>query len=274
MTTDQSHPLLAVAPRYQGRLDTRVAAVFPVELVMARPQRGSMMARSVDVGMGGICVRTESIIDGNAVEAVRFKLGLYDLEFKVHARWSSATLSDEGPLTGFAFEEVDPKSEATLWGFIQERARELSTFLRTCDGLTDLGFQDALELALTTRLRELECGQVVYGGHETTGCKSIFALFRGSILLERASEKRNQEIARLEPGELFGGTQIIAGCEPIERAIATSRTTLLEFVDYNTEYLMIAKPQLGASLIRAAAFHWMQRTARLLDHTFAVSDPR
>lgn len=137
----------------------------------------------------------------------------------------------------------------------------------------DLGFQDVLQLALTTRLRELEYGQLVYGGDQSTPCKSIFALFRGSILLERASEKRNQEIARLESGELFGGTQIIAGCEPVERAVATSRTALSEFVDYTTEYLTVAKPQLDACLIRAAAFHRIKRNARLLDHNFAAADP-
>ncbi len=218
--------------------------------------------------MGGLCIRTASMIDAAAVQIIRFRLGRHDLEFRVRWRWSSAIPSGEGRFTGFAFEDLDATSEKALWSFIQERAHEVATFLRSCGGLSHLDFQDALELALTTRIREFECGAIVYGraGDDPSG--SLFALFRGSILLKRVGERRNQEIDIVQPGEFFGGMPTIAGCKPLERAVATSTSTVLEFTECITRCVQNTKPQLGTMLIRAASFDWMQRTARLLDRLY------
>jgi hypothetical protein len=242
--------------------------MFAVELVMEGSGRDVLPARSVDVGIGGICVRTESIIDGALVRRVRFRLGRKDLEFNVTSRWSSPTGSEAGPLTGFVFDEVDSQSESALWSFIQERASELASFFRTCDGLEDLSFQEAVELALITRLREVEPGQVLYGGIGSEPSASIFALFRGHIVVERASARRQQQVIHLESGQFFGGMPVIAGCAPIDRAVATTSSTVLEFLEYNTRYLSMHKPMLAATLIRATTYHWIQRATRLLDRAF------
>jgi len=207
-------------------------------------------------------------MDVDKVEQLRFTLGRHDLEFDVKVRWRSSPMADEGPLTGFSFDEVDVAAEKALWNFIQERGHELATFLRSCGGLTHLDFQEAIELALTTRIREVERGEIVYGGEGHAPSASIFALFRGSIRLERVNQSRSQEVATVEPSELFGGIPMIAGCSPFERAVATSRSTLLEFVAYNTHYLLSTKPPLAAALIRAASFHWIQRMSHILDRLF------
>ena len=162
---------------------------------------------------------------------------------------------------------TDIEDGQALWSFIQERGRQLALFLHSCDGLGQLDFQEVFELALTTRLREVEHGQMIYGGAETETSPSILALFRGSVALERASGRRNENFALVKPGELFGGIPMIAGCTPFERAVANKNSTVLEFLGYNVEYLISAKPLVGLALIRAATFHWMQRFSRTLDRS-------
>jgi len=263
------HPITSTLPQVSGRMSTRVAAILPIELILEGSHRNTLPARAVDIGTGGVCVRTASPIDGALVRQIRFKLDRHDLEFMVSCKWSSPVGSSAGPLSGFVFEHVDARSEAALWSFIQARAMDIATFLRTCGGLTELTFQDAIELALATRIRELESGQIVYGGAESEPCGSIFALFRGNVMIERKAKRRNQQATPMESGELFGGLPTIAGCEPLERAVATSDSTLLEFIDYNTGYLLTYKPTLGSALVRAATFHWVKRATQLLDQASA-----
>lgn len=264
-------PLSLIAQSPNRRATTRVAAILPVELELTPQDQGVLAARTVDIGMGGICVRTACPIDRNSVRVIRFTLGRDHLEFSVTPRWSSEMMSEEGPLTGFSFDSVDVRSEGALWNFVQERARDLSMFFRSCEGLDQLDFQDSLELALTTRLREVERAQPVYS---RTRSDSIFLLFRGSVALERVSDRGCQEFARVQPGEIFGGLPTIAGCTPFERAVATENSTVLEFLGYNVEYLFGAKPLLGVSLLRAASFHWLRRFSRTLDRfSDQLADP-
>lgn len=262
-------PRTSATPQASGRVSARVAAIFPVELVLDGSPCSVLHARSLDVGIGGICVRTDSILDGSRIGFVRFKLGRHDLELKVAACWTSSTGSCGGPRIGFVFEKLVPTTEATLWNFIQERALDIATFLRGCRALPDLDFQDALDLALTTRIREVDSGQLVYGSLGNSSSGSIFVVFRGSIMLERATETRNQEVTEVQSGEFFGGLPIVAGSATLDRAVATSSTTLLEFLEYSTNYLLINKPILGAALTRAAMFHCIERMSKLLDRTFA-----
>jgi hypothetical protein len=268
-----AYPLPSFLVQASGRVSTRVAAIFPVELVVPGSESPDLLVRSVDVGMGGLCVRTLGALDASKVHRIRFSLGRHDLDFKVEVRWQSPPGSVDGPLLGFSFAEMDATSERSLWHFIQERGHELATFLRSCGGLRHLDFQDAIELALTTRIREVERGEFVYGGTGHSPCASIFALFRGNVLLERVHGERSQEIDVVEPGEFFGGIPLIAGCVLSERAVATSPSTLLEFVEYNTNYLLNTKPPLGASLVRATSFHWVQRLSRVLDRLYEKESP-
>ena len=265
MFTSAMTSLSPIAFAHNRRVSTRVAAIVPVELEFTPSTYGVLTARSSDIGMNGICVNTASPIERDAVRLVRFTLGRHQLEFSVSARWSSKAISDAGIMTGFIFDAVDANSESALWRFIQERGGQLALFLQTCNGLGQLDFQEAFELAITTRIHELERGQMIYGGAGTETSTSIFALFRGSVALERASGRRNENFALVKPGELFGGIPIIAGCTSFERAIANENSMVLEFLGYNVEYLISAKPRVGLALMRAATFHWMLRFSRILD---------
>ena len=250
------------------RLSMRVAAILPVELVFAG---GDVLAgRSVDIGMGGICVATTSIIDAGAVRGVRLTLGRESLELSATSRWCSKT----EPLAGFLFDLLTSSAEGALWGFIQERGRELAVFLRGCGGLEDLDFQDAFELAQATRVRSLQAEELVYGGTDSEeASSSIFVLFRGTVALERIQGRRNQHIASVKPGELFGGVPAIAGCTPFDRAVAVEDSSVLEFGGYNIEYLITAKPLLGIALLRAATFHWIRRFSETLDRAQLANEP-
>ena len=266
-----SIPELSSPSQRLHRMATRVAAIVPVELVFAGSRGGILTARTTDIGTSGLCVKTESPVDGDSIHLVRLKLGRQDLELRVVSRWSSAIGSQVGSLTGLEFEETDARSEAALGRFVQERAMEIGTFLRSCSGFDELGFQEALELAMTTRIREVHSGDIIFGAPSCGGCNSIFVLFRGSILLERNSDRRNQQGISVQPGEFFGGLPLIAGLESTQRAVATGPSTLLEFVDYSTSFLITHKPTLGAALLRATAFHWSNRTQQLLDRSLDAS---
>lgn len=272
MASSGAFPLSPIALSRSRRVSTRVAATLPVELVL---DSGDVVtARSVDIGMGGICAKTGPLLDPDTVRFVRLTLGRHQLDLSATARWSSESIDDLGGLTGFLFGSVDTKSEATLWDFIQERGRELALFLRSCDGLHQIDFQDALELALATRLRTRESTELVYGRAGEEASASIFVLFRGAVVLERAQTHRDKQIiSRIKPGEMFGGIPTIAGCVPFERAVAVEDSTILEFVSHSLEYLLSEKPPLGVALLRAASFHWIRRFSETLDRTFAESGP-
>jgi len=245
------------------RLSMRVAAILPVDLSLATG--GVLSARSTDIGMGGICVATTGMMDPGAVRRVRLQVGRHQLEMSVDARWNSTSSMGAGQLTGFVFEGVDQATEAALWDFIQERGRELACFLRTCEGLGHLSFQEGFDLALATRIRTLNAHEVIYGPSDQEAMGSIFALFRGSVVLSPLHGRKGQAIASVRPGELFGGTIAIAACTPFERAVAVGESRVLEFVGYNIEYLLAEKPRVGLTLLRAASYCAMKRFAQTVD---------
>ncbi len=274
MAFSSAHPLIAVKPikAHPSRRGTvRAATILPVELVFSYSSDDRLPARSVDIGMGGMCVQTESIIDGQAVRAVRVPLDGERVEFTVSSRWSLDLGGSGGPLTGLVFSDVDEVQKAQLWEFIQKRGRELGMFLSSCEGLEQLNFEEALELALATRLREVVSGQLVYRGGDDPGATSICVLMKGAVLLEPAMGRCNQRISTVKPHELFGGLSVVAGCVPFDRAVAVEDCTVLEFSSYSVENLLNIKPHLGVALLRAASFHWMRRFAEVLDRTLQSS---
>jgi CRP-like cAMP-binding protein len=258
-------------PIRSRRQNMRVAASIPVQLALGTSQYDFLDVTTVDIGMGGICVKTASIIDRTTIRAVRFSLGQQDFSINVESRWGAPGAEGEGLLTGLAFESLDPRFEPGLWRFIQERGGVLGSFIRGCEGLSSLSFQEGLELALETRLREVAAGQIIYGPDATKGGSSIFINFSGAALLERVSDRRHEEIATIHAGAIFGGLPIVAGYPPIERAIAISPVVLLEFDQFNCENMISSKPMLAAALFRAATFHWMCRFSKLLDQTYGAA---
>ena len=273
MAFPSAHAMIAVKPikAHPSRRGTiRVAAILPVELAFSHGVGYDIPARSVDIGMGGMCVQTESIIDTEAVRSVRVALGGNRVEIDVRSRWNTELGGNGGPASGLVFEELGDAMKMWLWDYIQKRGRDLGMFLSSCEGLDQLNFEEALELALSTRLREVRSGDIVYQGGDDEGAASICALMGGSVMLEPANGRCNQRISTVEPRELFGGLPVVAGCMPIERAVAVEDATVLEFSGYAVENLLETKPHLGVALLRAASFHWIRRFAEVLDRTLAT----
>ena len=98
--------------------------------------------------MDGMCVETRSIVDSNAIRAVRISLGNAEIEVEVGSRWSMELGGNGSPVTGLEFESLDDAKRTALWDFIQDRGRDLGSFLSSCDGLDQLNFEEAHDLAL------------------------------------------------------------------------------------------------------------------------------
>jgi len=272
MTLSSAHPLITVKPikaHPSRRGSVRVAAIMPVELVFSYGSGNAIPARSIDIGMGGMCVQTTSIIDSEAVRTVRFSLGGNRVGFDVGSRWNTELGGNGGPATGLVFESVDEPSQNCLWDYIQKRGRDLGAFLSSCEGLDQLNFEEALELALATRLREVRAGDLVYRGGDEEASSAISILMTGAVSLEPANGRFSQQIARVEPRELFGGLPVSAGCAAFERAVAIEPSRILEFSAYAVENLLNTKPHLGVCLLRASSFHWMRRFAETLDRNIS-----
>lgn len=270
MSLASAYPLIAVKPikaHPSRRASIRVAATIPVELLLDSTGRVGIPAYSVDIGLGGMCVQTTSIIDSETVRAVRFSTGHEKISLQVSSRWSTDLGGNGAPAIGLVFESIDEAQRDALWDLIQMRARELGLFLSSCAGLDQLSFEESVELALATRRRKVPPGEMIYRGGEEPESSAVCVLLDGSAMLEPAQGRFNQWISRIGPRELFGGLPVVANCSAFERAVAIEDASVLEFSAYAVENLLNTKPHLGVCLLRATCFHWMRRFAETLENT-------
>ena len=277
MNLSSTQQIISVKPikAHPSRRGTiRVALALPVELVFSHGTASSIQAIAIDIGMAGMCVQTKSIIDADAIASVRVSLGGTRVSLKVASRWSVELGGSGSPATGLVFEDLDEMRRNALWDTVQQRGLELGAFLTSCEGLDQLNFEESLDLAFATRLREVERGGFVYNGGDEETAAAIRVLLSGGVALEPVNGRFNQQIAIVRPRELFGGLPVVAGCLPFERAVATEKSMVLEFSGYAVENLLNTKPHLGVTLIRAASFHWMRRFADLLSRSISCHTRR
>jgi hypothetical protein len=259
MSHSRRPTLLPLGRVLDHRQSMRVATSMPVSLVMTNYPAPFLPARAVDVGVAGICVQTDTLLDAGSVHSIKFSLGELEVEFPVESRWQSEPVPEQGPLTGFAFTKVDADCEIALWDLIQKRGRELASFIRSCVGFESLGFEDRFNLSMATRLRQVAAGKPVYGP-EDPSATSIYALVQGSVILEELEQGGIRErLGVVKPGEPFGGLAVVAGCSAFEYAFATEESVILEFPSYTVEHLISTKPMLGIVLLRAASYQWLVR---------------
>lgn len=271
MSRPRRPTLLPIGRSLSHRQSMRVATNLPVSLVMSNYPAPFLPARAVDVGVAGLCVQTDTLLDARAVRSVKLLLDDRELELPVKSRWQSELGTGHEPLTGFEFTHVDAQSELALWDLIQTFGRELAGFLRGCVGLESLGFEDGFNLAMATRLRQLGAGKTIYGP-EDPGSSSIYMLVRGGVVLEEFPESGSQRrFAVVKPGEPFGGLAVAAGCSAFEYAFATEESTILEFPSYTVDHLISTNPLLGIALLRATSYQWV---VRLREASLAGGAPR
>ena len=136
----------------------------------------------------------------------------------------------------------------------------------------ELGLEEAMGLAQITRFRDIRAGHSLYRqGTRDLGETSLFLLMRGTVVLQvRVKDAIEVEIARLHPGEIFGGTPIVADVPHPESAVAETDVRLLEIDEAAFRYIRCVKPwlgyRLGTAMTRTAAVRLSTLLSRLEAH--------
>lgn len=240
------------------RMAPRVAARFPAKLhCLQCPD--AVTARSSDVGPGGVCVETQSAFDPSSLRRISIALPPGTVEAKAIAQWQRRNAAGTGILTGVSLRELDSRTTATLSSFVHERARELSGFLLDRSEVTGLQLDEALDLALFTRVAEFPSSSRIYEQNtQGTSGDSVFVVFDGTILLAASAPDGGEvQIEQICMGGVFGGLPLIGETPHTESAIALSDAILLEIDPYTFSFLQTTKPhvvnRLRVTLIRKKA---------------------
>lgn len=249
----------------------RVGVDFAVELYL-NDLPGPIAGRTRDLGVTGLCVATPSVFAIKSLHRVIVVTpGGERLRAQAEGRWQRESGSDPSILTGVSF--VEPPSEIVnvLWDVVLDAGKELARFLYAHSDLHGLGVEEALGIAQISRFRDLPPGATIYRQNsETAGDDSIFLVTQGSVLLQvRVRDARETLIARLGPGQMFGGTPLVAEAPHAESAVADTNVRLLEIDRDAWSYLQAAKPwlaqRLGSSLNRTVARRLSDVLARVRD---------
>ncbi len=225
---------------------------------------------TADVGAGGACVQTRCLIAAASIR--RLVLDLPDGPIELHAegRWQRDTA--DGQLTGISFIDPDKTEQRRLREFVHKRAAELADFLIERTALSGLSLDEALDLALFTRLAEFSPRQLIYKQDATdTAVGSSFIVYDGAVVLKASgSTGRPVTVGRIGVGGLFGGLSVLAEVPHVTSAYAEAASILLEIDSYTFHYLQDAKPRVArrfeAALISAKVTHLRALVERLGDN--------
>lgn len=244
------------------RLSPRVAAELPVVLHMGSAA-GSLQARTRDVGTAGLCVATPSPFPCASLSRVILELPSGQLSLAAEGRWQQESADEDGILTGVRF--IDPPAHAwtSLWKLVQERSREIFSFLSEAGNLP-LDFDERMELSLFTRLRRMPSGRYIYRQGDP-GLRSVFLVFGGQVVLETEIRGRRLTLARLHRGDAFGGLGLLAADPVPESAVAATELQLLEIEPYTARYLEVVRPALARRIRQVVFQAYLGRFQDLLE---------
>lgn len=255
----------ALTGKNEIRGSGRVGSDLPVEVHLAELP-APLLARSRDVGVGGLCVATPSPFALKSVRRVVIALPDGPLAIEAEGRWQIDAAGDDLVLSGLAFLDLSPEAVDALSHFVIETGRTLARFLYTQSELRDFGLEEILGLAQITRLRDVTTGRFLYRQDTALpGEDSIFVVARGGICLSaRTRGARDVTLARLQPGQVFGGMPLVGDAAHAESAIAESETRLLEVDRDAYRYLEGARPWLAQRLAFAVARTYTRRLHEVL----------
>ncbi len=246
----------------------RMAACVPVRLHL-EGLPGPLAARSRDIGTGGVCVETGSPFALSSVERIVLDLPTGKMAFAAKGSWQRAPIVGDGLLTGVQFISPNPEEIHLLWDFVQVQAKERARFLHEGSELGTLSLDDALEIALRTRVRQVPAGRWIYR-QGSAGEDSVFMVLSGTVAFEIPS--RRDPPIRLKPigvGGVFGGLPLLAEISHAESALAETDTQLLEIPRYTFRHFERTKPLLARcvtrALIRRQASHLTELAERVAD---------
>lgn len=253
------------------RATPRVGADYPVQ-VYSSEFSGPLVGRTRDLGVGGLCVATSSPFSFKSITQVG--LGLPDRTLLLPAQgcWQREEPADELMLTGVSFKEASAEDLNTIWSLVLDAGKHLARFMYENSDVRELGLEEAMGLAQITRFRDIRAGRSLYRqGTRQPGETSLFLLMRGIVVLQvRVKDAIEVEIARLQPGEIFGGTPIIASVPHPESAVAETDVRLLEIDEAAFRYIRCVKPwlgyRLGTAMTRTSALRLSALLKRLETH--------
>ena len=255
----------ALAGKNEIRGTGRVGSDLPVEIHVAELP-APLLARSRDVGVGGLCVATASPFALKSVRRVVVALPSGPLTVDAEGRWQIDSASGDVVLSGLAFVDLSPEAIEALSHYVIETGRGLARFLYAQSDLRDFGLEEILGLAQITRLRDVLTGHLVYRQDTAlAGEDSIFVVASGGVTLQaRARGGREVTLARLQPGHVFGGMPLVGDCAHPESAVAECETRLLEIDRDAFRYLEGARPWLAQRLAFAVARTYTRRLHEVL----------
>lgn len=252
----------------ERRVAPRVATRLRVDLYCLG-HNDTIAARSSDLGPGGVCVETTAGFDPSSLQRVVIELPDGLVQAKAVAHWQRRNMAGTGILTGISFRQLTSQTAEALLSFVSQRARELSGFLLHRSEVAGLELDEAMDLALFTRVAEFPIGSRIYEqGTQGSRGDSIFVVFDGRILLEATTpEGGDVQIERICMGGVFGGLPMMGETPHTESAIALSHAVLLEIEPYTFSYLQSVKPhvvnRLRMTLIRKRAIHLKELIERM-----------
>jgi CRP-like cAMP-binding protein len=253
----------------QGKLNhrarLRVGFDAPVR-IYSRGFSGPLAGRTRDLGVGGMCVATDSLVALDAIERVDLLLSDGALSLAVKGRWQAAVEEACFVLSGLEFVRPDPHAISRLWDVLAARGKELALFLYAGSDLSDLGAEEALGLAQVSRSRLAPRGATIYPrSGAAPGDSSIYIVEEGDVALEvRVGGVIPKVIDRLGKGRLFGGVALITDEPEAERALAESDVRLIEIDASAYRYLSATRPWLACHLATAVARAYGKRMRELL----------
>jgi CRP-like cAMP-binding protein len=255
----------AAPGRYEARGTGRVGSDFPVEVHVAELP-APLLARSRDIGVGGMCIATPSTFALKSVRRVVIGLASGPIAIDAEGRWQYDASGDDLILSGLAFPDPSPEAIEILSNLVLESGRALARFLYAQSELRDFGLEEILGLAQITRYRDVSAGRYIYRQDTAqAGEESVFVVVRGAVCLTaRARGAREVTLAKLAPGQVFGGMPIVGESAHPESAVAETDCRLLEIDRDAFRYLEGARPWLAQRLAFAVARTYTRRLHEIL----------
>ncbi len=233
------------------RMSPRVATHLPATVLVAgSAQPLACLVR--DLGTGGACIQTPAQFALRNARELVIDLPGQPLGLAVEGRWQQSAALEQAVLSGLEFMAPSPEDAKRIREFVQEFANVLTRFIENESDLSSLALDEAMDVALLTRLREANGGTCICRQDSANpGEDSIFLLLRGSVTLEAAGPQQHQlTLERVRVGGLFGGISLVADARPPLSAVAAEPVMLMEIDGPSFRHLERAKPAVAEHVAR------------------------
>lgn len=257
---EERHPL-------EMRNSPRVATSVPAEIQLVG-QPGTIPCRLRDIGTGGVCVQTPSPFSYKSLCSVVIHLPGSPLTVDVEGSWQRDATLERAILTGARFLKLERHDGQRIRKFVEQSAAELTDFLQNQSQLYNLDLDEALDIALSSRLREATAGTwICTEGGTRPGEDSFFIVIKGVVVLVASvGREGDTEVERVVGGGFFGGVPLISDAGPPLSSVAHSDVTMLELDRNVFSFLERAKPFVARRLCRAIVGRQVGHLRSLVSH--------